>query len=170
MRKLIISLLFPFVFSSISFAEHRIKKSIHSIHLSTSHKVKASFYSNRLNGRLTSSGSRYNKDSLTCAHRSYPFGTLLKVRNPLNNREVVVKVTDRGPFYGNRKLDLSYAAADELGILKEGVAEVEVSKFDYLLDQHIIGDKWKDILERWDVKAIVSDSMKLFAQHLREKD
>ena len=56
---------------------------------------KASYYSNRLHGRRTSDGSRYHKDSLTCAHRTLPFGTLLKVTNKNNGKEVVVKVTDR---------------------------------------------------------------------------
>ena len=58
----------------------------------------ATYYSHRLQGRRTSDGSLYHRDSLTCAHRTLPFGTLLKVRNTVNGREVVVKVTDRGPF------------------------------------------------------------------------
>ena len=61
-------------------------------------KGKASYYSSRLQGRRTSDGSLYHKDSLTCAHKTLPFGTLLKVTNKNNNKEVVVKVTDRGPF------------------------------------------------------------------------
>lgn len=59
---------------------------------------KATYYSDKLHGRKMSNGERYHRDSMTCAHKKYPFGTLLKVRNPLNGKEVVVRVTDRGPF------------------------------------------------------------------------
>lgn len=89
---------------------------------------KASYYSNRLHGRRTSDGSRYHKDSLTCAHRTLPFGTLLKVTNKNNGKEVVVKVTDRGPFGNGRVVDLSMAAARELGMVGHGVASVKVER------------------------------------------
>lgn len=89
---------------------------------------KASYYSHRLQGRRTSDGSRYHRDSLTCAHRTYPFGTLLKVTNTKNGREVIVKVTDRGPYSHGRVVDLSYAAAKGLDMLAAGVAHVEVEK------------------------------------------
>ena len=59
---------------------------------------KASFYAKRLHGRKTASGERLHPDSLTCAHKSYPFGTLLTVYNPANGRSVNVRVTDRGPY------------------------------------------------------------------------
>ena len=59
---------------------------------------KASFYAKSFNGRKTASGERLHPDSLTCAHRTYPFGTKLKVYNPANGRSVIVRVTDRGPF------------------------------------------------------------------------
>ena len=88
---------------------------------------KASFYGNKFHGRKTSSGERYHRDSLTCAHKTLPFGTLLKVRNLKNGREVVVKVTDRGPFVKGRIVDLSMAAARELDMLSSGVANVEAT-------------------------------------------
>lgn len=91
-------------------------------------KGKASYYSHKLQGRRTSDGSRYHRDSLTCAHRTYPFGTMLKVTNTTNGREVIVKVTDRGPYSHGRVVDLSYAAARDLGMLASGVAHVEVEK------------------------------------------
>lgn len=90
----------------------------------------ASFYSKGLHGRRTSNGDRYHNDSLTCAHKTYPFGTLLRVVNPKNNRYVIVKVTDRGPHTRNRMIDLSYKAASELGIISAGIAKVEVYVFD----------------------------------------
>lgn len=88
-------------------------------------KVKASFYAHKFHGRKTASGQPYHKDSLTCAHKTLPFGTMLKVRNPKNNKEVVVKVTDRGPFIKGRTLDLSYAAAKALNMIHHGVITVE---------------------------------------------
>lgn len=87
---------------------------------------KASYYGNQFHGRRTSSGEKYHRDSLTCAHRTLPFGTLLKVRNTANDREVIVKVTDRGPYAGGRIVDLSLAAAREIGMVGSGVARVEV--------------------------------------------
>lgn len=89
---------------------------------------KASYYSKRATGARTASGERLHHDSLTCAHRTYPFGTLLKVTNPNNGNSVVVKVTDRGPFGHGRIIDLSYGAAKQLGILSNGVTTVMVEK------------------------------------------
>ena len=87
----------------------------------------ATYYGNKFHGRRTSDGSRYHRDSLTCAHRTLPFGTLLKVRNTSNGREVVVKVTDRGPFRRGGIVDLSFAAAKEIDMLRAGVVRVEVT-------------------------------------------
>lgn len=89
----------------------------------------ASFYNHRFQGRKMSSGVPYHRDSLTCAHRTLPFGTLLEVINPKNNKKVIVKVTDRGPRYRNRIIDLSYAAAKELGIVNQGIAQVEIKEW-----------------------------------------
>jgi rare lipoprotein A len=86
----------------------------------------ATYYGHSFHGRRTSDGSVYHRDSLTCAHRTLPFGTLLKVRNKNNGREVVVKVTDRGPFRRGGIVDLSYAAAKEIGMVGSGVVPVEV--------------------------------------------
>lgn len=96
------------------------------------HRGKASFYSKKATGARTSSGERIHHDSLTCAHRTYPFGTLLKVTNLSNGKSVVVRVTDRGPHHRNRIIDLSYGAARELGMLAQGIAMVEVEKVDSL--------------------------------------
>lgn len=95
-------------------------------------KGNATYYSSSLTGRHTSDGTRYHPDSLTCAHRTYPLGTYLLVRNPKNNKEVVVKVTDRGPFGKRLMIDLSYSAAKTLDIIKQGIAIVEVNQFSYL--------------------------------------
>ena len=93
-------------------------------------KGKASYYSKRATGARTSSGERLHHDSLTCAHRTHPFGTMLKVTNPKNGKSVVVKVTDRGPFGRGRIIDLSWRAAKELGMLSQGVAIVLVEAAD----------------------------------------
>ena len=92
-------------------------------------KGKATFYSRRANGARTASGIRLNNDSLVCAHKKHPFGTLLLVKNPANGKEVVVKVIDRGPHIKGRIIDLSYEAARRLGIIAAGVAMVEVSVY-----------------------------------------
>lgn len=86
----------------------------------------ASYYADKFHGRTTSDGSVYHHDSLTCAHRTLPFGTRLKVRNLANDREVIVTVNDRGPFVKGRIVDLSKAAAKEIGMLGSGLARVEV--------------------------------------------
>lgn len=94
----------------------------------TKQKGKASFYAKKFTGRKTASGERLHHDSLTCAHRTYPFGTLLRVTNPANGKQVVVKVTDRGPFVRGRIIDLSMRAARELGIIAQGIAQVVVER------------------------------------------
>lgn len=86
---------------------------------------KATYYANSLHGRKTSSGEIYNKDSLTCAHRTLPFGTMLRVRDVNTGKEVVVEVTDRGPF-SSAIVDLSLAAAKQLDMCRRGVIRVEI--------------------------------------------
>lgn len=94
------------------------------------HRGKATYYSKKATGTRTASGERLHHDSLTCAHRTYPFGTILKVTNLRNGKEVLVRVTDRGPFSRGRIIDLSYGAAKALGMLSQGVAMVEVQRAD----------------------------------------
>jgi rare lipoprotein A len=85
----------------------------------------ASFYSRHLSGRKTASGEKYDPTALTAAHRTLPLGTKVRVVNPKNDRSVVVTVNDRGPVPKNRVLDVSSAAADALGMKKDGVTKVE---------------------------------------------
>lgn len=87
----------------------------------------ASYYADKFHGRRTASGEIYHKDSMTCAHLKYPFGTVLKVRNPLNDKTVIVRVTDRGPYSKRFVLDLSRAAARELDIISAGFSMVEIT-------------------------------------------
>lgn len=90
---------------------------------------RASYYSDKLHGNFMSNGERYNKDSMTCAHLKYPFGTLLKVRNLSNGKEVIVRVTDRGPHTRRFVIDLSKAAAKKLDIIRSGHSMVEITPY-----------------------------------------
>ena len=86
----------------------------------------ASWYGGRFNGRKTSDGSRFNKEEFTAAHKTLPFGTLVKVKNLHNGKTCVVKINDRGPFVQNRIIDLSKASAAEIGVLSRGIAKVQL--------------------------------------------
>lgn len=87
----------------------------------------ASYYGPGFHGKLTASGETFDMYAMTCAHPSLPFGTLLRVVNLDNDREVTVRVNDRGPYVGGRIVDLSYGAAERLGMLDAGVAGVVLS-------------------------------------------
>jgi len=100
-------------------------------------KGKASWYN--AHGRFTANGERFHKDSLTCAHRTFPFGTKLRVKNIKNGREVIVRVTDRGPFGGKYCIDLSIAAARILGIIRLGFAEVEITEYEEIITPLKVG-------------------------------
>ena len=90
---------------------------------------KASYYYDKLHGRTMSNGRPYHRDSMTCAHLKFPFGTMLKVKNPINDKEVIVTVTDRGPYSKRYIVDLSRAAAKELGLIHRGWAMVEITPY-----------------------------------------
>ena len=100
------------------------------ISLHAQQRGKASFYSRRATGARTSSGERLHHNDFTCAHRTHPFGTKLRVKNLNNGKEVVVRVNDRGPFGRGRIVDLSWGAAKALGMLSHGVVPVEVTPVD----------------------------------------
>ncbi|MDE2089947.1 MAG: septal ring lytic transglycosylase RlpA family protein [Gammaproteobacteria bacterium] len=90
----------------------------------------ASWYGTKFNGQRTSSGEVYNMYGMTAAHKTLPLPTFVQVTNLHNGRSVIVKVNDRGPFEHNRLIDLSYAAAAKLGILKHGTGLVTVRAID----------------------------------------
>lgn len=83
----------------------------------------ASWYGGQFHGRRTASGTRFDMHEYTAAHRTLPFGTLLRVENPKTGRAILVEVTDRGPFIRKRVIDLSYGAARDLGV---SVSPVEI--------------------------------------------
>lgn len=88
----------------------------------------ASWYGRKFHGRKTASGETFDMNGLTAAHRSLPLNCYVKVTNKTNGKTVVVKVNDRGPFSGNRVLDLSYGAAKQLGITSKGVGNVSIER------------------------------------------
>ena len=86
----------------------------------------ASYYGEGFQGRQTASGEVFDQRKLTCAHRELPFGTRLRVTNLENDKSVVVRVNDRGPWVSGRIIDLSYAAAKQIGMLERGLVKVKV--------------------------------------------
>ena len=90
----------------------------------------ASWYGSKFHGHTTSNGETYNMFSMTAAHKTLPIPTYLRVTNLRNGHKVIVRVNDRGPFHGNRVLDVSYAAAVKLGFDKQGTAPVNIEAID----------------------------------------
>jgi rare lipoprotein A len=88
----------------------------------------ASYYGPELHGRRTASGERFNRNAMTAAHRTVPFGTHLKVTNLSNGRSVIVRVNDRGPFIRGRIVDVSQGAARQIGMQGRGVARVRIQR------------------------------------------
>ena len=88
--------------------------------------VTASYYAEKFHGKRTSNGEIFNMNDLTCAHKSLPFNTILKVTNLSNGKTVQVRVNDRGPFVAGREIDLSKAAAKKLGMINSGTAKVKI--------------------------------------------
>lgn len=86
----------------------------------------ASYYHDSLHGNRTASGKVYNKNKLSAAHKSLPFGTQVRVTDPKSGRSIELEVNDRGPFVKGRIIDLSRRAAKELGIINKGIAKVKV--------------------------------------------
>lgn len=89
---------------------------------------RASFYANKFDGRRTANGEIFSNKKMTAAHLKLPFGTMVKVTNPKNNKSVVVRINDRGPYVKSRLIDLSRAAADSLDIIHSGWAMVKVEE------------------------------------------
>ena len=87
----------------------------------------ASWYGNKFHGHLTSNGEIYDMYAMSAAHKNLPLPTYVKVTNLSNNKSVIVRVNDRGPFHKGRVIDLSYSAAYKLNMLQTGTAEVKIS-------------------------------------------
>lgn len=87
---------------------------------------KASYYGARHHGNKTASGERFDQNALTAAHRNLPFGSLVRVTNLRNDKSVVVRINDRGPYSKGRIIDLSHRAAEQIDMLRAGVVPVRV--------------------------------------------
>ena len=90
--------------------------------------MKASWYGPKFHGRITANGELFDQMALTAAHKKLKFGTLLRITNPKNDKSVVVRINDRGPYIAGRQLDLSKAAALELGMIEKGVLKLKVEE------------------------------------------
>jgi len=90
----------------------------------------ASWYGRQFHGRKTASGETFDMNAMTAAHRSLPLNCYIRVTNRSNGKSVTVKVNDRGPFDGNRVLDLSYGAAKSIGVTNAGTAKVSIERVD----------------------------------------
>ena len=90
----------------------------------------ASYYGDELAGRRTASGERFNPDELTAAHRTLPFGSKVRVTNPKSGKSVVVRINDRGPFTRGRLIDVSEAAARQIGLVAAGHGPVKLALLD----------------------------------------
>ncbi len=105
----------------------------------------ASWYGRKFHGHKTSSGEIYDMFQFSAAHRELPLPTYVEVTNLDNGRSVVVRVNDRGPFHGNRLLDLSFAAAEKLDMISSGTASVEVRAIGVLAAEQTVGKVWLQV-------------------------
>jgi rare lipoprotein A len=94
----------------------------------------ASSYGRDFHGRTTSNGEQFDMNAMTAAHKTLPMGVYVRVQHKRNGKDVVVRINDRGPFVGDRIIDLSESAAERLGMLQEGVAPVKVTALGYKAD------------------------------------
>jgi rare lipoprotein A len=118
-------------------------------------KGKASWYGREFNGKVTASGEKFNMHQYTAAHKSLPFGTILTVKNLTNGKIVKVRINDRGPYRGNRIIDLSYGAAKEIGMVSSGELLVGINIVDPNKSNNEYGEKSRR--EGRTVKPVVSD-------------
>lgn len=115
---------------------------------------KASFYAKSFAGKLTASGERFNPKEYTAAHRHFPFGTKIRITNLANDRSIVVRINDRGPYVSDRIIDVSPITARKLGFIKRGVANVHIKKVDH--DTEING---KISAKRKEILPVKADSV-----------
>jgi rare lipoprotein A len=122
MRKI----LFPLMAVATAFILNACAGSSRSTSYSDELEGIASYYAEDFNGRTTSNGEKYNMNGLTAAHRTLPYNSIVRVTNLDNNRSVKVRINDRGPFKGDRVIDLSFKAALEIGLIANGTAPVKI--------------------------------------------
>jgi len=138
MKKIYLLLLLTSSLFSLTKEEKIIRASLHSyrvknityyphkLSIGESKNILASWYGEYFHGRLTALGEVYDMNGFSAAHKTYPLGTVLKVTNPANGASLNIRINDRGPFWGNRELDLSKGSAEYLGTKDKGVAPVHI--------------------------------------------
>jgi len=126
MNKLILAVSFVVICSYFSNPIQSAEASRrHSAHAAKAqHQGTASWYGPGFHGKKTANGERFNMYAMTAAHRTLPLSSYAEITNLKNHRSIIVRINDRGPYHGNRALDLSYAAAKQLGI--SGLGSVEI--------------------------------------------
>jgi len=118
-ERIIKASLHPYSIKNITYYPHKLS-------IGESKDVLASWYGEYFHGRKTALGEVYDMNGFSAAHKTYPLGTVLKVTNPDNGVSLTVRINDRGPFWGNRELDLSKGSAEYLGTKEQGVAPVHI--------------------------------------------
>ncbi|MGE5432620.1 MAG: septal ring lytic transglycosylase RlpA family protein [Syntrophomonadaceae bacterium] len=123
----------PKIKKKINHTAHTVKRALHlDIQAAKKDSLvgpqsgKISFYGKRHNGRKTASGEIYNLNDFTAAHKTYPFGTKVKVTNLVNNKSVILKINDRLPKNSRRMIDVSFKAAQELEMISRGLVKGEI--------------------------------------------
>lgn len=122
--KLVFSLLISGCVSATTFG--KVSKEITKKNYKYTESGLASFYAKKFNKQKTANGETYKPEKYTAAHSTLPFGTLVLVRKKSSGRFVIVRINDRGPHIPGRIVDLSYSSAEKLGLLRTGVARVEL--------------------------------------------
>jgi rare lipoprotein A len=118
-NRIIKASLYPYTVKNVTYYPHKLS-------IGESKDILASWYGEYFHGRLTALGEVYDMNGFSAAHKTYPLGTVLKVTNPANGISLNVRINDRGPFWGNRELDLSKGSAEYLGTKEQGVAPVHI--------------------------------------------
>ena len=136
MNKLVVAVFFVVLCSYFSNPIQSAEASrCHTAHVSKAHKTihhsdahhqsTASWYGAEFHGKRTANGERFNMYAMTAAHKTLPLSSYAEVTNLKNHRSVIVRINDRGPYHGKRTMDLSYAAARELGIRGTGTVQIK---------------------------------------------
>ena len=133
-NRIIKASLHPYSVKNITYYPHKLS-------IGESKDILASWYGEYFHGRLTALGEVYDMNGFSAAHKTYPLGTVLKVTNPANGVSLNVRINDRGPFWGDRELDLSKGSAEYLGTKEQGVAPVHIEVISVpavALSEHIV--------------------------------
>lgn len=128
----------------------------------------ASYYSKKFHGRKTSSGDKFSVYEYTGAHRDYPYGTLLKITNLANDKSVIIRVNDRGPFSKKRLVDLSPAAFEAIGSLRTGILKVKVETVELSPEKEkVVQKSIEDIITEVIESNIESVNVKAEAENIK---